>query len=128
MSKPVLQAGALRDLRIGLEVSWLPTSGDSSQLTAQEFDVSFTDGKRLFIVECKAGNVLSEDVYRLQNSIRNYGGVEARGILVAAFPPPKPSRRRLQSAKNLSCWAGGSVPARLAQEISAMTQSRGRGA
>ena len=121
--EPLKLAGKLRDLRVGLEVAWAPAHGNPSQSAAQEFDVTFTDGKRLFIIECKAGRVLNEDVYKLENSVRNYGGIEARGILVAAFPPPEPSRRRLRSAKNLSYCAGRGVPERLAREVAAMTKS-----
>lgn len=119
--EPLREAGRLRDLRIGLEVAWAPAHGDTTQSAAQEFDVTFTDGKRLFIIECKAGRVLNEDVYKLENSVRNYGGIEARGILVAAFPPPDAPRRRLQGAKNLSFCAGRGVPDRLAQQVAALT-------
>ena len=118
--EPLMQAGEIRDIRIGLEVGWKPTMGSSTGMAAQEFDVLFTDGKRLFIIECKAGRVLNEDVYKLQNSVRNYGGVVAQGVLVSAFPPPPPPRRRLQSGKNLSHYAGVDVPKRLAQEVSAL--------
>ena len=123
---PLKRAGEIRDLRIGLEVAWAPSRDHPSQVAAQEFDVVFTDGKRLFIIECKAGRVLNEDVYKLENSVRNYGGIEARGILVAAFPPPEPSRRRLQSSKNLSYCAGRDVPERLAKDVMAMVLCRGR--
>ena len=121
--EPLWKDGTLRDLRIGLEVAWAPAGHETSQQTAQEFDVTFTDGKRLFIIECKAGGVLNEDVYRLENSVRNYGGVESRGILVAAFPPPDASRRRLRSGKNLSWWAGRDVPARLPRAVAAAIDS-----
>ena len=123
---PLKQAGEIRDLRVGLEVAWAPSRDDPSLVAAQEFDVVFTDGKRLFIIECKAGRVLNEDVYKLENSVRNYGGIEARGILVAAFPPPEPSRRRLRSSKNLSYYAGRGVPERLARDVTAMVLRRGR--
>lgn len=115
--EPAFHAGSLRDLRIGLEVAWTPTEAERSQFAAQEFDVTFTDGTRLFIVECKAGRVINEDVYKLENSTRKYGGVHARGILASAFPPPRAPRRRLQSGSNLSWLAGRDVPT-LAREIS----------
>lgn len=94
--------GKIRDLRIGLEVT-LDSLGDEHDFPIQEFDVAFTDGKRLFIVECKAGAVFSDDVYKLQHCVRNYGGIDARGIMACAFPPRHPqTRRRLESAANLS--------------------------
>lgn len=121
--EPLLLDGTLRDLRIGLEVAWAPSAHETAQHTAQEFDVTFTDGKRLFIIECKAGGVISEDVYRLENSVRNYGGIESRGILVSAFPPPDASRRRLRSGKNLSYCAGRGVPDRLIREVKTLLRS-----
>jgi hypothetical protein len=115
--EPTLREGRLRDLRIGLEVSWQTKTTETEQFAAQEFDVALTDGRRLFILECKAGRVLNEDVYKLENSVRNYGGVEARGMLVTAFPPAEASKRRIEGAKNLSCLYGDRVSSRLAEEI-----------
>ena len=115
--EPSFQKGKLRDLRIGLEVSWDTSKNDPAPLVAQEFDVALTDGRRLFVLECKAGRVSSEDVYKLENSVRNYGGVEARGVLVAAFPPAESSMRRLRGAKNLRCLYGEQVSSRLVEEL-----------
>jgi hypothetical protein len=115
--EPLLREGKLRDMRIGLEVSWTKKATDTEQLAAQEFDVTVTDGRRLLIVECKAGRVLNGDIYKLENSVRNYGGVEARGMLVAAFAPSPPCMRRLQSAKTLGCLADDKVSSRLAEEV-----------
>lgn len=104
--EPLLLGGQIRDLRIGLEVAWRTKSVDSVAFAAQEFDVVFTDGRRLFVIECKAGMVLNEHVYKLENSVRKYGGVEARGMLVAVRAPAAPQVRRLESARNLS-WVNG---------------------
>ncbi|AKF86368.1 hypothetical protein MFUL124B02_25825 [Myxococcus fulvus 124B02] len=115
--EPALKSGRLRDLRIGLEVAWPGMPNGTGRHAAQEFDVALTDGRRLFLLECKAGRVLSEDIYKLENSVRNYGGLEARGMLVAAFPPPDASRRRLEGARNLSWLDGNRVPSRLVDEL-----------
>jgi hypothetical protein len=115
--EPLFREGKLRDLRIGLEVSWKTKATDTEQFAAQEFDVALTDGRRLFILECKAGRVLNEDIYKLENVVRNHGGVEARGMLIAAFPPTDAAMRRLQSAKNLGCLVGDQVSSRLAEGV-----------
>ncbi|MHB1036907.1 MAG: ATP-binding protein [Pirellulales bacterium] len=104
------KSGVIRDLRIGMVVSWRAGDAGREGPLAQEFDVCFTDGKRLFIVECKAGSVLSEDIYKLQNCVRNYGGVEAKGVLISAFPlSHEATRRRLASAANLTSASGSEV-------------------
>ena len=70
---------------------------------AQEFDVVFTDGKSLYIVECKAGNLTSEQVYKLSDCVRTYGGVLAKGILASALGKlNKTTRKRIEEAKNLT--------------------------
>ena len=119
------RTGTLRDLRIGLTVSWKQErQGEGrTELSAQEFDVACTDGKRLIVLECKAGWVRSEDIYKLQDCVRNYGGSEARGILVAAFPPGEAARRRLGDAQNLSFMAGRDVPAWLDVAVSTLANS-----
>ncbi|MDB4542835.1 DUF1887 family CARF protein [bacterium] len=112
--EPFVKSGKIRDLRIGLEISFKqpispeePT-GFREQLgsligeTYQELDVVFTDGKRLYIVECKAGNLTSEQVMKLQNVVRYFGGIEGQGILASCFPPNgKVVRRKVNDAKNL---------------------------
>jgi hypothetical protein len=111
--EPLLKQGLIRDLRIGLEVAWQGSGKGNERLIAQEFDVVFTEGKRLFIIECKAGNVFSEHFYKLQNCVRNYGGVEARGILAAAFPFREAVRKRFEAASNLTWLSGEDVPRQL---------------
>ena len=111
--EPALAQGSILDLRIGLEVAWPTDDDDGRVFPAQEFDVPFTDGKRLWIVECKAGRVTNEDFYRLQNSVRTYGGVESRGTLVAALTIGKPVQKRFEDTLNLSWVYGDAVPEEL---------------
>lgn len=116
--EPLLRSGRIRDLRIGIEVSWASQPTAPKRYPAQEFDVVLTDGKRLYIIECKAGNVLSDHVQKLQNCVRNYGGVDARGILVSAFPPHHPvTRKRIETAVNLSSLHGWDVTNKLEDTI-----------
>jgi hypothetical protein len=49
---------------------------------------------------CRAGELLSEHLQKLQNCVRIYGGVDAQGIIVSAF--------------NLAALADWDVPKRLA--------------
>jgi len=116
--KPYLDRGIIKDLRIGLEISFKENttdnvSGFSDNLknifgeTYQELDVVFTDGKQLYVVECKAGSIKSEYVMKLQNIIRYFGGIESRGILAAAFAPhSKVVQKKIDNARNLSLISG----------------------
>ena len=107
--EPQFKAGVIKDLRIGLEVSWAPRHPLNTKMPAQEFDVCLTDGKRLTIFECKAGGVYVDDVYKLGNCVANYGGVDAKGLLVSAFMPSESIRKRIESSANLRCLAGMAV-------------------
>jgi len=107
--EPSFLGGRVLDLRIGLEVAWRRNVSGGTVNAAQEFDCVFTDGKKLYIIECKAGQVYVDHVYKLENIVRRYGGTEAKGILVAAFAPPPSPRRRLENARSLSCYAGKGV-------------------
>ena len=108
--EPQLKAGVIKDLRIGLEVSWAPRDAINAKMPAQEFDVCLTDGNRLTILECKAGGVYVEDVYKLGNCVANYGGVDAKGLLISAFRPSESIRKRIEASANLRCLAGPAVP------------------
>lgn len=115
--QPLVEDGSITDIRIGMEVSW----EEEQQATVQEFDVVFTDGKRLYFLECKAGAYKSEDVQKLQNNVRNYGGIDARGAMVVCFPPNGRSRnalmKRVEVAPNLAMFIGEAIPERLNQRI-----------
>ncbi len=115
---PLLRQGVVRDLRIGLTVGWQASEEEERDDPIQEFDIVLTDGRRLFILECKAGSVTSEYVYKLQQCVRNYGGIEARGIMVSAFRPHSAvTRKRLEKARRLSDFAGWDVTNELASYL-----------
>jgi len=57
------------------------------------------------------------NVRELENVVRRYGGIEAKGILVAAFPPSTPPRRRLDNARNLSWYAGKSLSEGFVEDV-----------
>ncbi len=88
--KPLEEKGLIHDLRIGFEVALAaPPVGSpgADDKLYQEIDVAFTDGYRLYIIECKAGQVKSEHIEKLESLVRKYGGMGGRGILVSRFQP-----------------------------------------
>lgn len=119
--EPYMKEGKIFDLRIGLEVSFKDTN-KSKQLndftslknmfgeTYQELDIVFTDGKRLYIVECKAGNIKSEYVMKLQNIVKYFGGMEGKGILAACFPPSsKVVQKKIDDSSSIQSIHGQSL-------------------
>lgn len=131
----LVDAGLIKDMRIGLEVSFKDDDADkssssfSAQLsnlfgdTYQEIDIIFTDGRRLYVIECKAGNVTSEHVMKLQNIVRYFGGVEGRAVLASCFyPKNKVVRKKIDDSKNLQSVSGNS----LFRQLEEMIQPGGR--
>lgn len=128
--QPLVDAGLIKDMRIGLEVSFKEDDADkssssfSAQLsnlfgdTYQELDITFTDGRRLYVIECKAGNVNSEHVMKLQNIVRYFGGIEGRAILASCFyPKNKVVRKKIDDSKNLLSVSGNNLFRRLEEMI-----------
>ncbi len=92
---PLEGQGVISDIRVGYEPDY--PDGGSSRWGAQEFDCAFTDGRRLWIVECKAGLVTQEAIQKLENILRTYGGVAARGLLVGTRPLNNANQMRVDS-------------------------------
>jgi len=128
--QPLVDAGLIKDMRIGLEVSFKEDDADksSSSFSAQlsnlfgdayqELDITFTDGRRLYVIECKAGNVNSEHVMKLQNIIRYFGGIEGRAVLASCFAPKgKVVRKKIKESKNLQLVLGKNLFKQLKQII-----------
>ena len=106
--KPYEDSGLIMDLRMNVQ---LAMDGDgiskSSKLTNayNELDLVFTDGFSLYIVECKAGSVTQDQVMKLQNLVRFYGGVEGEGIVASCFKPDATSVKKMQDAGLVACFA-----------------------
>jgi len=110
--------GKIHDLRIGLEIAFkekvdkrqsygLDELKNLSGEIYQELDIVFTDGRKLYIVECKAGAVKSDHVMKLQNIIRYFGGSEGKGILASCFPPPsKVTKKKIDDSSNIELVSG----------------------
>lgn len=100
--RPLEEEGLIRDVRISLEIDMPKATqagraSPSAASTGQEFDCVFTDGKRLWLVECKAGNITQGDVQKLENNLKRYGGIAARGLLISSFPPGRQADRIKQN-------------------------------
>ena len=117
--KKLEQEGIIFDLRIGTTLSYdahIPSHStkDGRQIHShieerpyQEFDLLFTDGSRLYIVECKAGAVTSDHVVKLNDAVRRYGGLGARGLLACCFLPSDPTvNKRISECPSCRLIAG----------------------
>lgn len=120
--KPYEDTGVIKDLRINVKLNlkqenaW---SHSSWGVEYNELDVTFTDGYSLYIVECKAGNVTQEQVMKLQNLVRFYGGIEGRGIVACCVPPNTESAKKKIKDARLMLWSGSS----LSEQIKTMMNS-----
>lgn len=110
--KPYEDAGVIQDLRINVRLNLKQEKGWSHLSRGVEYnelDITFTDGYSLYIVECKAGNVTQEQVMKLQNLVRFYGGIEGRGIVACCVQPNTESvKKKIKDAK-LTLWSGASL-------------------
>lgn len=105
--KPYENAGVITDVRLNVELD-ISHSSDSTahrlNSTYNEFDILFTDGYSLYIVECKAGNVTQEQVMKLQNLVRFYGGVGGRGVVASCFKPGATAAKKIADAGLTACF------------------------
>ncbi|TLD99374.1 Card1-like endonuclease domain-containing protein [Helicobacter trogontum] len=74
----LLESGYIYDLQINAKLN---TDG----VDYQEFDIIFTDGYRLFVIECKSGGVRTKSVEKLANIKQRYGGINAICVIVTPF-------------------------------------------
>lgn len=116
--RELVENGLLRDLRIGLEVTRRDWGEVNQAQPVQEFDGLMTDGRRLILIECKAGNVTVDQLFKLQQLARSYGGHEAHGLLIGAYPPhSKVVRDRILAARNIHGIYGWDVERGLADLV-----------
>jgi hypothetical protein len=129
-----LKSGQIKDLRIGLEIS-IKDKIDNTQDQMgldwkdklrtiygelyQELDIVFTDGKSLYIIECKAGNVRSGDLMKLQNIVSHFGGIEGKGIIISPFKPnSKVVHRKIAESRNVDLLYGAEFSNKLKDILS----------
>jgi hypothetical protein len=116
--------GVIQDLRINvkLNLNLENTKGyPNFGVEYNELDVTFTDGYSLYIVECKAGNVTQEQVMKLQNLVRFYGGIEGRGIVACCVPPNTESAKKKIKDARLMLWSGASLPEQIREMMNSIT-------
>jgi hypothetical protein len=122
--KPYEDTGVIQDLRINIKLNLKQDNTWSHSNWGAEYnelDITFTDGYALYIVECKAGNVTQEQVMKLQNLVRFYGGIEGRGIVACCFPPNTESAKKKIKDARLMLWSGGSLPERIKAMMNSIT-------
>lgn len=100
--EPLLKTGRIFDLRIGMEVDSYKKINPLDSSPVNECDCVFTDGRRLYIVECKAGNVNSEQVTKLSENVRVYGGPAGQGILLSSFQTGTGVMEQIRKFKNIN--------------------------
>ncbi len=115
--RAVEQRGIIHDLRVGIEVDYTGKNHHPKDPPNGEFDCAFTDGKRLWLVECKAGNVKQEHIQKLENNLKTYGGIAAKGILVSAFPMASAHAKRVSSSTSICAIQSEELSAEVLQKI-----------
>ena len=128
--QPYVDRGVIADLRINLEIALGaqvgPPAGKPGKWDAfTELDVAFTDGFSLYLVECKAGNVTQEQVMKLQNLVRYYGGVGGKGIVAACLPAVSPQVKRKLADANLTFVAGPDLEDQVAAVMAEIAARKG---
>ena len=120
--QPLLEAGLIKDMRIGLEVSFKEDVVDKEESsigaqqsgifgeTYQELDITFTDGRRLYVIECKAGSIKGVYVRKLESITRYFGGISGKGIMVGCFAPRSSVvKQKALEASNVQLITGGNL-------------------
>ncbi len=114
---PLKEKGLIHDLRIGVEVDYSGKVRHPNDPPNGEFDCAFTDGKRLWLVECKAGAVKQEHIQKLENNLKTYGGIAAKGILVSSFPIVSALVKRVSSSTAIRAVQPGELGTEVLQKI-----------
>ena len=73
----------IKDIRRNAVLSF---AGENNRQAAQEFDVVYTDGYSLILLECKAGRVLQEHFQKLENLRGKYSGALGKSAIVTLNP------------------------------------------
>lgn len=118
---PFVHQDKIFDLRVNLKVSIADLelnenykfydSKYKDQSIYQEFDITFTDGYRLFIIECKSGKVTSDMVVKLHEIVKKYGGVDGVGCMVSCYRPSHPIiKQKSDDFSNIDWIFGQDIP------------------
>jgi hypothetical protein len=115
--RPLEEKQLIFDLRVGIEVDYAGKPRHPKDMPNGEFDCAFTDGKRLWLVECKAGAVKQEYIQKLENNLKTYGGIAARGILVSSFQIGPALARRASSSTSIHIVNPGQLSVEFLESI-----------
>ena len=122
--KPYEDAGVIQDLHLNAKLNLKQENSWSHSPRGAEYnelDITFTDGYSLYIIECKAGNVTQEQVMKLQNLVRFYGGIEGRGIVACCVQPNTESTKKKIKDARLMLWSGESLPEQIRTMMNSVT-------
>lgn len=118
---PFVEENKIFDLRVNLKLSidnldsnenyQFYDSKFKGQSIYQEFDISFTDGYRLFIIECKSGKVTSDMVVKLHEIVKKYGGIDGIGCMISTWRPAHPIiKQKADDFSNIDWIFGENLP------------------
>ncbi|MCQ2767393.1 DUF1887 family protein [Helicobacter pylori] len=83
----LLDKQVIYDLRLNMRLSvesMTATQGDERPIDA-ELDMAFSDGKNLYVVECKSGELKNKGVLaNLSTNTQIFGGANAKCILISS--------------------------------------------
>ena len=93
------------------------TKSENNQLY-QELDVVFTDGNRLYVIECKSGRAEVEHIMKLENIVRYYGGLEGKGILLYINKVDNPIVvKKAAESKNVRVFDGDNIISKIEEFV-----------
>lgn len=106
---PLVEQGIIYDLQINTKLRNKTIAEYRYSDTYQEFDILFTDGYKLFAIECKSGTVKAEHIEKLSHIKRQYGELGAICILIALYMPHHPITKKKIKDSNLNVVNGDYV-------------------
>ncbi|WP_276953287.1 hypothetical protein [Helicobacter rodentium] len=106
---PLVEQGIIYDLQINTKLRNKTIAEYRYSDTYQEFDILFTDGYKLFAIECKSGTVKAEHIEKLSHIKRQYGELGAICILIALYMPYHPITKKKIKDSNLNVVNGDYV-------------------
>lgn len=99
---PLVEQGAIYDLQINIRLRDKTITTYQYCDTYQEFDILFTNGYKLFAMECKSGIIRSEHIEKLNHIKRQYGDLSTICILAALNTPYHQTTKKKIKDSNLN--------------------------
>lgn len=94
------------DAMNGVYIDWdgeLHAKNDTTKDTENEIDIMLMQGIRPIFISCKNGQVLQDELYKLETVANRFGGPYAKKILISTYTDTKPERQKYfeQRAKDM---------------------------